>query len=648
MTISELTRIAKHFNNIKKANINAEFEFDYHWEGNEKISTFSPEYNDITTLPQVATICEITNFPIPASHIGVNSEFLRDLTQVVKFNFKELCKEFQSYVNSGVKYAPYEVINSQKELLVFYIVEAPQETQVGDRTYRTLKGVCKLKDDSYNTQRNVVFCVSDLHPVYNYLDAGHTIAFLKSRDVEDSEILVFNQLSLDTSYILAAFATKPDTVKQHVTNNIFVNSRDARITTLKIEKALPEKFQTKYKALKLAILQDFEKNAQSMIVSKFQRQEIKEVTLNNIKFSDNKATYEGISLEASGLAGVVLTNLDTNSEFDIYTIINIYVAYILSDIDRTPKGDTGFATAKSFEFKINDIPMKIEISTTHTRRRVNGYLINTAEVERVVRRAACYQEAATYNTFVRHVSKMSLECHDVLSNGLPVKVHIFNNNDYYKPATNAHPKLKFVKDQGTIKLYINKEKTASVPIKKFVGFIRSIQDLNKSINGNTYFVEAIPAQVGPPAVAAVPHTWRIKDAEYCQRKLKLLINTFLTEEGNTQLTEEQQNALIADLLVERTEAERKSLELLESVVKSTGAVETTYNGMNGFLIEGTLRKYFVEKSTNKVFNANEGAGSYICIVDGRGDMGVGYDALVARLLALKNDQFTVRNITTLK
>jgi hypothetical protein len=116
--------------------------------------------------------------------------------------------------------------------------------------------------------------------------------------------------------------------------------------------------------------------------------------------------------------------------------------------------------------------------------------------------------------------------------------------------------------------------------------------------------------------------------------------------GVPLVTEESLEPLIELLLEARTEAEKKSAQLLASVVKETKAVETTRNGMPAYKVVGNSgAEYTVEKEGSfKVWHGQ----SYVCIVDGRGEMGVGYDALVARLLALKNDTFVVDKIGTLR
>ena len=659
ISVSEFLRKAKYFKALQKAEIPVEINAGHRWNQGREVYHFNPSFTKIMGLTDIAKVCECLNAPLINSQTVRENSFSSNFFNNIKPSVLPVNKNHTTLVNSNVKYAPLDVFNGILGLSVCYIINSPSESLVGERTYRQIAGQTVVKNGDINMTEPAAFIISDQHPAYNYLDKGNIIVFYAGENDEDNRILVLNQLGLDTSYIIAAFTVNPDLVLSHAVNGVFINGRDARLTLLKIEKGLTEKYQPEYRQLHDRIFADFETNAQSLVVTKFQRQEVKEVTINEIKFSNTKAQYDEISIEADDLASVVLANLDTNAEFDIYTIIDIYIDRVLKTIQGSRKTGTGFSAARDFNFKINNIPIVIRIETTHTRRRVNGLLINADEVQRVVRRASCFQEEAQFNAFVKQVHSLSLECHDVLSNGLPVKVHIFGGTDYGKPATNAHPKLKFVRKGTKVELYVNKEKTLSVPISRFIGFIREVNKLNRETNGYGYYGDQPPRPTPTndtplPTVVTTYGTRqptddriiRAKDASYCRWQLKLLVNKFITEAKGTPLTEAQLTTFIDDLLAERTSAELKSVQLLSSVVKSTGAEEIVFNGMEGYRVKGKLRNYFVDKSSNKVHNADTGA--YICIVDGRGEMGVGYDALVARLLALKNDSVSVRNIGTLR
>jgi hypothetical protein len=104
--------------------------------------------------------------------------------------------------------------------------------------------------------------------------------------------------------------------------------------------------------------------------------------------------------------------------------------------------------------------------------------------------------------------------------------------------------------------------------------------------------------------------------------------------------------MFKSILKEREDAEERSAKLLQDVSKMVGAVREQKNGLWGWKVEGKLKTYFVEEESLRTHDYATNA--YICIVSGKGDQGVGHDALVTRLLSLKNDSRVAHKIGTLK
>jgi len=90
----------------------------------------------------------------------------------------------------------------------------------------------------------------------------------------------------------------------------------------------------------------------------------------------------------------------------------------------------------------------------------------------------------------------------------------------------------------------------------------------------------------------------------------------------------------------------KSQKFLADAIRNTGAKLINFQGEEGYLVEGKLRKYVVNKRTNQVSNYDTKA--YICIVEPGHQVSVGGDATASRLYALKNDSVLVNRIGTLK
>jgi hypothetical protein len=312
---------------------------------------------------------------------------------------------------------------------------------------------------------------------------------------------------------------------------------------------------------------------------------------------------------------------------------------------------TGFKEKKTFEFKINDITLKVACATTNTRRSVNDTLINVDELSKVMRRASCYEKEEDYNNFVKEVGRISLYARDILANGLPVKTIYLDTdqNSYGKNATQRHPKLRFVKKQKTkgsadetgyylVVRHLDKEgkatKTTERRIGKFIEFIRKVEPINKRHH------------VGYTGYYQRTHEggYEYKDGRANECAVELLK---LMEQYVTGLDDDDKKVIIGSINKERSEAEKKSEELLQLACKAVGAVKKERNGKSGYRVPGTKRNYFVEEDSLRVYD--DDTSQYYCVVNkGNPDaQGVGKDALVTRLYALHNDSMVAHLITTL-
>ena len=633
--LSELTRQVKSLNEIKKYDIDIEIEIKGSWEGTGYRYDLDAQFKDIRTIPKLGSICEAKNSYVEnRSLVGETSDAVEAIFS--NYNAKLVDEKDQSVPNSPVKYVCSDVMKALDGVTVVRLHKAPTEQTIGDRTYRSF---------AWEDGGSLAFVAHDQHTTYNFLDAGHIVVFLEGQKHDDSYIMVTNQLSLDTNYIIVMFSLYPQMFKTFLTEGIFLNYRDARTMALKLERQLPERFKEQYNQFKDTVYKHYEKNSSGLIVTKFQRGEIAEMEYAGIKFTKNSATYANLSIEADNLSEIVFAKMDINSEVnDIYTVVQIYCEHIVEAINGLPTNDEGtaFKEAKTFNLSINGIPIAVTVSDKNTRRRINNVLVNNAEVIRVIQRATCYDNAELYNAFVKQVGELTLEARDILANGLPVKVGKLSYKDSQDPS--KFPKLYFQKDkEGHFYLFLDREKKEKVEIKRFIGFIREVNTISGKANGGRGYDNG---------------SYVYRDTEWVRRRLKELVDEFTTVDKKTKnadgtvsvekihnTTETQRENLIEESLLERTEAEKRSLQLLKDVIQKTGAEEMTLKGQVGYKVKGNLRNYFIEKGTNRVYNADNGA--YVCIVNGRHEIGVGYDALVARLLALKNDSVVARHIHTL-
>lgn len=649
--LQTIARTIRKFAEIQRQlpNVTIELDPENFWVGSNNEWHFLPKFANINDAPTLALICENCQWYINRRALtgeGRNNEFFATLNNS-KGSMQQVSSGHTSMLQSPVKYYFETAKNFSSGgfglVVPMLITGSPQEVSANGKTYRTVVGDALVTSgDGYardaSIQEPAYFAVSTDSPLYNFMDRGHVIFFV-SKSGEEPNIFIANQLSLNVYYIAALYAVAPDKVRPLLRNEVFLNASNSaelqRVLTA-AERAISEKVAARYAKLKTEIRKDFEKNAQNIVVTRFQRGETKEVVLNSIKFSENKATYETLSIEADGLTDVVLKRLDPNGVFDIYQLVDVFILSILEEIANLPRSTTseGFADARQWTFRINNIPITLAVSNTNTRRKVNNHYINADELHRVIRRATCFNDAAQYELFVRQIEKASLRVHDALANGVPVKIFVFDRYyDYRKPVTTKHPKIFFVCEKGKYFLWLNKEKTTKVPLRRFVGLLDKLGSLNVRTDDGWVSDESGLSR---------------RNSEWCKWKLKRVILAHAVDDKDQPLiTEKQLDPLIDWLLEARVEAEKKSAELLASVVKEVGAKPVKYNGLDAYEVVGQSgASYTVEKETCKVWKT--GTNQYVCIVDGRAEMGIGYDALLTRLLALRNDSRVVDRITTLR
>ena len=649
--LKTISHAVKQFAAIQKEmpDVSIEVEPENFWFGAENHWHFVPRYGNVSTIPQLAKICENTSWFVLEKSLTATSRAVPAIAEA--FGLKNMAiveNAHASLIQSPVKYY-YESIrnfssNGFGMVIPMLLSGPPSEMRVGDKQYRVFSGrTVMTHGDGYvrdlATHDKAVFAVSTDSPYYNYLDQNHVVFFI-SKVGEAPKIFIANQLSLNVYAFAAAFSVASDKLlTSPLRNDVFLfsqNNAELHQAVGLLERVLPEKYSKAYNTLKQAIRADFESRAQNVIVTKFQRGEIKELTINNIKLSANKAVYETVSIEADNIADTILHKLDPNSVFDIYQLVDAYIQGILEAMSRVPRAvnTQGYAEAKQWNLAINGIPITVGLSITNTRRKVNNHYINAEELQRVLRRATCFDDVTMYNNFLREVERASLRVHDALSNGVPIKIFTFDSySDYNKEVTAKHPKIFFTYVQGKYFLWLNKEKTLKVPLRRFVGMLDELKTLNVRTNNGWVSDDS---------------GLNRRNTDWCKWKLKTIIRAHAISDTDACLVTDAQLLVLIDWLLEaRTEAEKRSRVLLETMVTETAAVAKPYRGIEAYELKGNSgRVYAVEKESNKVWDV--ATGNYVCIVDGRGEMGIGYDALVARLLALKNDTFVVDKITTLR
>ena len=390
LTLPLLIKYTKYFIALEKAGIEFTINADTQYRfdpttGSSTITQLIPHIRGIKSLEALGQVWEAGCSSIRVSTITDFPGF----SDIYKHpNAVVVTSELYKRVNPSVKFFAESAFQKIDNLDIYLINGTPIEQRIGDRTLR----ICCTPGEYYHSE--IVYCASELNQFYNYIDKGHVIVMASSVDAPESTMFVTDVLTLDMNYVLAAFAVYPDCITGLLQNKSFLPSKDIRNFLPRIEKNIPPRLQATYQKYKADILADFTKNTHNIMVGTLARKESAYVELNNIRIYNNKAVYAagGVSIGADNLSEVTFSSLNPDEEWDIFTLINSYTDWVEEQFKFMPLNaeGTGFKEKKTFKFKINDIPIKVECFTDNTRRAVNGHLINMDELSKVLKRAACY------------------------------------------------------------------------------------------------------------------------------------------------------------------------------------------------------------------------------------------------------------------
>ena len=321
--------------------------------------------------------------------------------------------------------------------------------------------------------------------------------------------------------------------------------------------------------------------------------------LNEVRYSKDKFEYAGQIFSASNLKMSEFLKTSSVSidfedmAFDVMfdRFIHHLTMYIADNQDKKITGTIG---------NINFTLLR------NKRSYINDIRINNEEVFNVLQRALCFNNTEDFNQFLRQVSKCSLRIHTYLAKGITTKIYDNLLN------TTLLAQFPLLRKNGKHFLVLNE--TAY-----------SIHDLNKLL---------------------------VIDKSTSTDKLLEVFS------DNTIIEIPQE--IFATIVKEAKDAYLKAIEKSHQLLKEVEEkfnlklTQVSLNGklLTGYIIEGHLRKYFIEaKETNdhtkyQVYDYPEGR--HRCIVDKHGSVEeVGVDKLVNRIFALKNDKYVAQQITTL-
>jgi hypothetical protein len=606
-----------HYDDLKFKNISNAHQFTKH--------------SRIENAPKIMSIDGVSDKNNPAAKIKAilasNDSAESGIQKLSLVNSQRLAQEYNT-----LRFIPKTEL-AEKIGFPFLITQAPIEVMEGDHTYRV---ICSA------VNHQIYLIGRDDDDVYDYLDRGFLIYSIKEINKEgkiNRHIVVSNQLDVHTMHIFVLCQLQPK-LTEFLEKGCFVHSANAQIVRLKMEKKLDKKHRTKYEQSREAIEKDYQGNTSLVLINNLNNKEISKVALNDITLQTTSASYDRITIEADDLLPTLYSKLNFGGEFDIYSIIETYAHYVQEKLDEEGRPPAG---------QIKNIPtikvngFNIDITLSHSGvRHINGMRINKAEIWEAIYRASCHHSQNEYDLFLKRISKMSLLWHDIIANGLPIKIHDNMTWDEFKLAKPgaAAPALKFFIDKvdRCIKLKTEKPQGCRVRLGKL---IEKIDTINRRTN-NRWTRNGMESR---------NHRWARKELAKALKDVTTYTKKVKREDG-TEVDEVTVGITALDItkLIQiaddyKKAAIQKSKDFLATAVKFTNAEEIEFLGKKAYKVDGDLRSYAIVVDTAKVYDYQ--TKQYRCIVNDNHFRGVGYDDIAARLYALKNDSMMQKKIGTL-
>lgn len=682
ISLKHFKKISQQFQALNKhvldGNINVRSTYDSRYELIYNIAFTSLRFKSIAKMHAASKLQPLSTHGIslPSGKEGLERH-IKEITQLDDKCTLQRIGNISARDFPSLKLIPQEIAETYTP---YIIAHAPFEITEGDYTYRIISRGTEQTSVS-SVSEIVLICRND-EPLYDYLDKGfyiagrtsyvnNTSATSTARVTVDTPWLVSNEYNINTAHIFAMFVAQPQ-LSQLCTNGCFVNFRDAELLRLKMQKKLSKQAKAVYDKHSPAIEKDYKKNTTLVVVSKLINNEIEKTTINNIAFTKTSATYEHVCIEADDLLEALYKELNFNGEFDIYTVSEVYAKHIQSKLDDAAKKyctelkeepqvdveNPALNEAKEEEnsrkkelpsFSVNGISITPAVSLTR-QRYINNIRINREEIDKAIHRASCHRSQEEYRLFLKSVSKMSIKWHDIIANGLQVKIHEMSREEYAQPVPSpSAPALKFILDkkEHCVKICVDSERTVRVSLGRL---IKRVETLNKRTDNKHFYPR--PGQM-------VYRYVNYRNATWCAEELvQVLIDccTFKkTVKNDAGENVEKEEVLItkADIVKlldvaneSKKAAIQRSKQFLDSAVKLTGAEIITFLDTLAYKVKGNLRTYAVVIKNAKVYDFD--TKQYRCIVNDRHYAGAGYDDIAARLLALKNDSVMQDKIGTLR
>jgi hypothetical protein len=262
---------------------------------------------------------------------------------------------------------------------------------------------------------------------------------------------------------------------------------------------------------------------------------------------------------------------------------------------------------------------------------INGNKVRRDEINPVLKRAICFEDQDSYNQFLADVQVLSLRARNLITRGL--EITIISNNNMRVPVL-----LEFSRSGRTWSLMIRNPDGTEFKRHVIKG-------------GATKFANIL---------AAIERARRMGSIQERDMSVTQFLNT---AKAIPTLGIESVRRLLATGLKTINEALARSRKLLEDTARIVKAdhIEHTYGSktMKGYKVTGSSGNAYLVACDKVTTHISDRHGTtklggvyslpqltYVCIVDKSNDQ-MGYDIVVNRLLALKNDSFIAGSVTTL-
>lgn len=330
--------------------------------------------------------------------------------------------------------------------------------------------------------------------------------------------------------------------------------------------------------------------------------------------------------------------------------------------------------AYGHEFVVNGVPVTVTRKTSQGQAAVlhyvNNHRISAPDLSEVLTHALCFPNAPdVYEDYLVTVSKVSLKFHKAVNEGLDFVMHTNYLDHSAEGEARSGPEIRRPGD-GT-----NDSDRGRLCIKLRVNKVFG-KKMNFDFAGRTRFVDEFDAFVRvagkhlrkrcvtlPSVSADLPHhglltrlTMIDNDLTSESRFMSAMeldsYTGYIDTPGNREIAERlyrEFSAAFAAGINNEYNLLARSHELLQQVMADTGA-QCVQNAEDRWVykvtgISGT--RYVVDEESAAVHLDSGAGGDHICIVKANNDIR-GYDYISSLLMALAQDKFTARNISTLQ